>query len=81
MRSMWSFYRIMVVGSGKGLPSRGSLAGVGARTVALGLQQSPNLKGSSGESWTMNKRLIQLDRVTYKARSGGSTVNEDNDCS
>jgi hypothetical protein len=54
MRSKWSFYRIMVVGSGNGLPSRVSLAGVRARTVAVGLKKSPNFKGSSGESWTMN---------------------------
>lgn len=39
--------------------------GVGARTVAMEQKHSPDT-GCSVESWTMDKRLIQSDRVVYE---------------
>lgn len=44
---------------GNGSPSHRSLTGVGARAVAVGQKSNPNLKGSSEEFWTMDKRSIQ----------------------
>jgi len=42
----------------KSPPSHRPLAGVRARSAAVGLKESPNNNGSSEESWTMNNRLI-----------------------
>jgi len=62
-RSKKGFFSIMVVGSGKGLPSLRCLVGLREWSTTTGLKQGLNFIGSSKESWTMHTSAIQQASV------------------